>query len=108
MLRGRTVLFLPHRISTIRNCDTVFLLYNGKIEAQGDHRELVLLAFLIGDRAFCGGGCGYQPGVELRGRKAVASQNSRRGGAGHQNTGQRDNGDGSSQKWSPFPPTAHS
>jgi ATP-binding cassette subfamily B protein len=41
VLPGRTTIFLPHRLSTIRNCDTVFLLYNGKIEAQGDHRELL-------------------------------------------------------------------
>jgi ATP-binding cassette, subfamily B, bacterial len=41
VLPGRTTVFLPHRLSTIRNCDTVFLLYNGKIEAQGDHRELL-------------------------------------------------------------------
>jgi ATP-binding cassette subfamily B protein len=41
VLPGRTTIFLPHRLSTIRNCDQVFLLYNGKIEAAGDHRELL-------------------------------------------------------------------
>jgi ATP-binding cassette, subfamily B, bacterial len=41
VLPGRTTIFLPHRLSTIRNCDTVFLLCNGKIEAQGEHRELL-------------------------------------------------------------------
>jgi ATP-binding cassette subfamily B protein len=41
VLPGRTTIFLPHRLTTIRNCDTIFLLYNGKIEAQGDHRELL-------------------------------------------------------------------
>ncbi len=41
ILPGRTVIFLPHRLSTIRNCDRVFLLYNGRIEAAGDHRELL-------------------------------------------------------------------
>ncbi len=40
-LPGRTVLFLPHRLSTIRNCDRVFLLYQGKIEGAGEHRELL-------------------------------------------------------------------
>lgn len=40
-LPGRTVLFLPHRLSTIRNCDRVFLLYQGKIEGAGDHRDLI-------------------------------------------------------------------
>src|SRR5262249_44520480 len=41
VLPGRTTIFLPHRLPTIRNCDTIFLLYNGKIEAQGEHRELL-------------------------------------------------------------------
>jgi ABC-type bacteriocin/lantibiotic exporter with double-glycine peptidase domain len=41
VLPGRTVIFLPHRLSTIRNCDQVFLLYEGKIEASGEHRELL-------------------------------------------------------------------
>jgi ATP-binding cassette subfamily B protein len=41
VLPGRTTIFLPHRLSTIRNCDRVFLLYNGRIEAAGDHRDLL-------------------------------------------------------------------
>ncbi len=41
VLPGRTALFLPHRLSTIRNCDKVFLLYEGRIEASGDHKELL-------------------------------------------------------------------
>jgi ATP-binding cassette, subfamily B, bacterial len=41
VLPGRTVLFLPHRLSTIRRCDRVFLLYQGQIEATGEHRELL-------------------------------------------------------------------
>jgi ATP-binding cassette subfamily B protein len=41
VLTGRTVIFLPHRLSTIRNCDQVFLLYQGQIEASGEHRELL-------------------------------------------------------------------
>jgi ATP-binding cassette subfamily B protein len=40
-LPGRTVIFLPHRMSTIRSCDRVFLLHNGRVEAAGDHRELL-------------------------------------------------------------------
>jgi ABC-type multidrug transport system fused ATPase/permease subunit len=35
------VIFLPHRLSTIRSCDRIYLLYEGKIEAVGDHRELL-------------------------------------------------------------------
>jgi ATP-binding cassette subfamily B protein len=41
ILPGRTTIFLPHRLSTIRNCNQVFLLYGGKIEAAGEHRELL-------------------------------------------------------------------
>jgi ATP-binding cassette subfamily B protein len=41
VLPGRTTLFLPHRLSTIRSCDQVYLLYNGKIEAAGEHRDLL-------------------------------------------------------------------
>jgi ATP-binding cassette subfamily B protein len=41
ILPGRTVLFLPHRISTIRSCDQVLLLHKGRIEAVGVHRELL-------------------------------------------------------------------
>jgi ATP-binding cassette subfamily B protein len=40
-LPGRTVLFLPHRISTIRSCDQLYLLNKGRIEATGIHRELL-------------------------------------------------------------------
>jgi ATP-binding cassette subfamily B protein len=40
-LPGRTAIFLPHRISTIRSCDKVYLLHNGRIEAEGDHRGLL-------------------------------------------------------------------
>jgi ABC-type multidrug transport system fused ATPase/permease subunit len=37
---GRTLIFLPHRLSTIRKCDLVLVLHNGRIEAAGSHREL--------------------------------------------------------------------
>ena len=41
ILPGRTVIMLPHRLTTIRNCDKVFLLYEGRVEAAGDHKELL-------------------------------------------------------------------
>jgi ATP-binding cassette subfamily B protein len=41
VLPGKTVIFLPHRLSTIRRCDQVFLLYQGQIEATGEHRDLL-------------------------------------------------------------------
>ncbi|MBY0525185.1 MAG: ABC transporter ATP-binding protein/permease [Gemmataceae bacterium] len=41
MLPGRTAIFLPHRLSTLRTCNQVFLLHKGRIEAAGDHRQLL-------------------------------------------------------------------
>jgi ATP-binding cassette subfamily B protein len=41
VLPGRTVIFLPHRISTIRSCDTLFLLHKGRVLASGIHKELL-------------------------------------------------------------------
>ncbi len=37
---GRTIIFLAQRLSTLRNVDRVFLLKNGRIEANGAHRDL--------------------------------------------------------------------
>jgi ATP-binding cassette subfamily B protein len=41
VLPGRTAIFLPHRISTIKSCDQVFLLHKGRLEGAGTHRELL-------------------------------------------------------------------
>jgi ATP-binding cassette subfamily B protein len=41
ILPGRTAIFLPHRLSTIRNCDRLFLLHKGRIQATGGHRDLL-------------------------------------------------------------------
>ena len=41
IMPGKTVIFLPHRLSTIRACDQVYLLYKGQIAASGEHRELL-------------------------------------------------------------------
>lgn len=40
-LVGRTVIFVPRRRATLRLCDQVLLLNHGKIEAAGDHKELL-------------------------------------------------------------------
>jgi ABC-type multidrug transport system fused ATPase/permease subunit len=39
--RGRTVIFLPSRLSTLRRADSVIFLHHGKVEAQGTYQELV-------------------------------------------------------------------
>lgn len=41
VLPGKTVIFLPHRVSTIRSCDRLFLINRGQVEAVGGHRELI-------------------------------------------------------------------
>jgi ABC-type multidrug transport system fused ATPase/permease subunit len=41
VLPGRTVLFLPHREATLQGCVRIFLLHNGRLEAQGEHLELM-------------------------------------------------------------------
>jgi ATP-binding cassette subfamily B protein len=41
VLPGRTAVFLPHRISTIRSCNTLYLLQKGRVVASGVHKELL-------------------------------------------------------------------
>ena len=38
---GRTVIFLPHRLSTVKKCDRVVMLHNGRVASDGTHDELV-------------------------------------------------------------------
>ncbi len=41
VLPGRTVIFLPHRVSTIRSCDILYVLHKARIVASGVHKELL-------------------------------------------------------------------
>jgi ABC-type multidrug transport system fused ATPase/permease subunit len=41
ILPGRTAIFLPHRISTIRSCDRLYLLSRGRVVATGQHKDLL-------------------------------------------------------------------
>jgi ATP-binding cassette subfamily B protein len=41
VLPGRTAIFLPHRISTIRFCDCLHLIHKGRLVASGVHKELL-------------------------------------------------------------------
>lgn len=41
ILPGKSVIFLPHRISTLRLCDHIVLFHNGQIDSVGAHRELL-------------------------------------------------------------------
>jgi ATP-binding cassette subfamily B protein len=41
ILPGRTAIFLPHRISTLKSCNAVYLLNKGRIVGSGTHKELL-------------------------------------------------------------------
>ncbi|WZO97445.1 ABC transporter ATP-binding protein [Isosphaeraceae bacterium EP7] len=37
---GRTLVILPHRLSTIRSADNVIIMHNGRVEASGNPRDM--------------------------------------------------------------------
>ena len=43
LMKGRLSIIIAHRLSTVKNCDTILLLRDGKIREKGSHRELVRL-----------------------------------------------------------------
>ena len=40
-MRGRTVIMVAHRLSTVINCDRLFVVEDGKVIAAGSHTELL-------------------------------------------------------------------
>ncbi|MBU8912251.1 MAG: ABC transporter ATP-binding protein/permease, partial [Desulfobacterales bacterium] len=43
LMKGRLSIIIAHRLSTVKDCDTIILLRDGTIREQGSHNELVAL-----------------------------------------------------------------
>lgn len=41
--KGKTVVIVAHRLSTVQNADNIIVLHKGKIVEQGTHQELIKL-----------------------------------------------------------------
>jgi ATP-binding cassette, subfamily B, multidrug efflux pump len=41
IMRGRTTIFISHRVSTVRNADSIAVLHQGRIVEQGAHDQLI-------------------------------------------------------------------
>lgn len=41
LAQGRTSIFVAHRLSTVMNCDVIFVMSEGQLVEQGTHRELM-------------------------------------------------------------------
>ena len=39
--KGKTIIIVTHRLSSVENCDMIFFLENGNIKEQGIHKELI-------------------------------------------------------------------
>lgn len=39
--KGKTSIIIAHRLSTVKNCDKIFVLKNGKIISEGTHKQLL-------------------------------------------------------------------
>ena len=38
---NKTIILIAHRLSTVKTCDTIFLMEHGRVVAQGTYDELV-------------------------------------------------------------------
>ena len=40
-MEHRTILIVTHRVSTVRDADRIIVLYNGEVQTEGTHNQLV-------------------------------------------------------------------
>ena len=43
LMRGRTVLVIAHRLSTVKSADTVAVISDGQVAESGTHDELLIM-----------------------------------------------------------------
>ena len=43
LMQNRTTIIIAHRLATIRNVDTIYVLKEGEVSEQGSHDELLLI-----------------------------------------------------------------
>ena len=41
LTKNKTVIMIPHRLKTVKNCDNIFVIDQGKIVQSGTHNELI-------------------------------------------------------------------
>jgi subfamily B ATP-binding cassette protein MsbA len=70
LMKGRTVVTITHRLSTIRNADKIIVLHNGIVAEQGTHDELLALGGIYADLFWATAESGGSPAS----RRATCSQ----------------------------------
>lgn len=66
-MQGKTVIMIAHRLSTVKNADSILVLEDGKIKEQGTHEEL-----LAGNSLYAKMWADYQSSVDWKVEKEAA------------------------------------